>query len=294
MKRRPTSKDWLPLARADGPAVEAPTGEAFRTEWIDFDRGIRVGNLEPHERITRILKFRLEEEYGTGFVTDRWGRGVYWQWICWVPRADRDAKPLSSSVNFGCAKLFISQDRPARVFQCGLQVERGAESASRYSADSASRYSADSGEGEVVLQDDWDWHRLMRQCAAKTPLDDELHRLVRKEGFVARIWGWPGAPSFTAANYRSAAQIRQAARKAPRDRWAGFQLYYPMPEPEVRATGGYDFVQAIMGAFSEVIPAMNLCMQVTLAPARPLSAPGPGSATPSGTARGRQRPASGR
>ena len=275
MKRRPTGADWLPLAHTEGRAVEAPTGEAFRTEWIDFEKGIRVGNLEPHERITRILKFRLEEEYGTGFVTDRWGRGVYWQWICWVPRADRDAKPVSSNVNFGCAKLFISQDRPARVFQCGLQVERGA---SRYSADSG-----ESGAGDVPLQEDWDWHRLLKQCAAHTPLDDQLRRLVGKEGFVARVWGWPGAPSFTAANYKSALQIRQAARTAPRDRWIGFQLYYPMPEPEVRATGGFDFVQAIMGAFSEVIPAMNLCMQVTLASARPRSALGRGSAIPSGT-----------
>jgi hypothetical protein len=239
-----------------------------------------VGNLEPHERITRILKYRLEEEYGTGFVTDRWGRGVYWQWICWVPRADREAKPISSHVNFGCAKLFISQDRAARVFQCGLQVERGAE--------------AGSGADEVVLQDDWDWHRLIRQCAAKTPLDEELGRLVRREGFTARVWGWPGAPSLTAGNYRSAGQIREAARKAPRDVWAGFQLYYPMPEREVRATGGYDFVQAVMGAFSEVIPAMNLCMQVTLASTRPLSVRGRGSGTPSGTAPGKRPPVSGR
>ena len=276
MKRRPTVKDWLPLARTERGAAELPTGAAFRPEWIDFEKGIRVGNLEPHERITRILKFRLEEEYGTGFVTDRWGRGVYWQWICWVPRADRDAKPISSGVNFGCAKLFISQDRPERVFQCGLQVERGAEA----------------GKGDVVLQEDWDWHRLMKQCAAHTPLDAELHRLVKREGFIARIWGWPGAPSFTKANFTSALQVRQAARKGPRDRWAGFQLYYPMPEPEVRATGGYDFVQAIMGAFSEVIPAMNLCMQITLAPAVKLTVPGRGSAILSGTAPGRLPPAS--
>lgn len=79
MKKRPTGKDWLPLVRAEGRAVEAPTGEAFRTEWIDFEKGIRVGNLEPHERITRILKYGLEEGYGTDFVTDRWGRGVFWQ-----------------------------------------------------------------------------------------------------------------------------------------------------------------------------------------------------------------------
>jgi hypothetical protein len=32
--------------------TDVTTGEAFRPEWTDFDRGIRVGNLEPHESIT--------------------------------------------------------------------------------------------------------------------------------------------------------------------------------------------------------------------------------------------------
>ena len=124
MKRRPTQKDWLPLSKAERVA-EVPTGEAFRVAWIDFDHGIRVGNLEPHERITQILKFGLEQRYGTPFVTDRWGRGVFWQWICWLPRANREAKPVSSRVNFGCAKFFISADREASIFQSGLQIERG-------------------------------------------------------------------------------------------------------------------------------------------------------------------------
>ena len=61
MRNRPTSRDWLPLAKTAGGAAEVPTGEAFRPAWIDFERGIRVGNLEPHERITRIIKHRLEE-----------------------------------------------------------------------------------------------------------------------------------------------------------------------------------------------------------------------------------------
>ena len=93
MKRRSSAEHWLPLAKAGGRAAELPTGEAFRREWIDFERGIRVGNLEPHERITQILKFHLEQRYQTSFVMDRWGRGVYWQWICWLPRANREAKP---------------------------------------------------------------------------------------------------------------------------------------------------------------------------------------------------------
>ncbi len=136
-------------------AAGLPTGEAFRPEWIDFERGIRVGNLEPHERITQILKYRLEQLYGTGFVTDRWGRGVYWQWICWLPRANRQAKPLSSAYNFGCAKLFIGLDREQRVFQFGLQVERGYLAASEYAGN--------------TLQKDWDWHRLVRRLAGGQP-----------------------------------------------------------------------------------------------------------------------------
>ena len=74
-----SAKDLLPRAKSSAGAAELPTGEAFRPEWIDFEHGIRVGNLEPHERITQILKFHLESRHRTPFVTDRWGRGVYWQ-----------------------------------------------------------------------------------------------------------------------------------------------------------------------------------------------------------------------
>jgi len=65
-------------------------------------------------------------------------------------RANRQAKPLSSGYNFGCAKLFIGMDREKRVFQFGLQVERGYLASSAY-------------EGNT-LQKDWDWHRLVRAC----------------------------------------------------------------------------------------------------------------------------------
>ena len=253
MKRRATEKDWLPLARTETPAQELPTGEGFRPEWIDFERGIRVGNLEPHERITRILKYRLESRYRTGFVTDRWGRGVYWQWICWLPRADREAKPLSAGANFGCAKLFISVQRPARVFQCGLQVERGF-------------VSGRPGIPGIILRDDWDWHRLLAQCAKGTLLEEEMRRLLAREGFTARVEGEGVDAVFTAGNFTSARQVRAAARRCPLNGWAGFQLFYPMPEREVKASRGYELVQGILGVFSEVTEAMNQCMQVRLEP----------------------------
>ncbi len=251
MPRKPSSRDVLPLSKAPKTSAGAPTGEAFRSEWIDFDHGIRVGHLEPHERITRILKHRLEERHGVPFVTDRWGRGVYWQWICWLPRPNREAKPLSSAFNFGCSKLYIMTDRTDRIFHCGLQVERGF-------ASGKPDYPG------ALLAGDWDWHRLMKGCAAGTELDAEIRRLVLREGFCVNVHGGDGDVHFDKESFTSSARIRSAARRFPADRWAGFQLYYPMPEREVRASGGYELVQAVLGAFGEVLPAMNLCMQVKL------------------------------
>ena len=90
---------------------------AFRSEYLDFDRGIRVGHLDSEERITQIIKSRLTERHGARMICDRWGRGVYWQWICWVPEPNRRAKPTSSVYNFASAKFFVSVDREERVFQ---------------------------------------------------------------------------------------------------------------------------------------------------------------------------------
>ena len=245
------------------PAAELPTGEAFRPEWIDFSHGIRVGNLEPHERITQILKFHLETRHGAPFITDRWGRGVYWQWICWLPRANRAAKPVSNRVNFGCAKLFISADGESKVFKSGLQVERG--------------YAAGPEAAEPWgLRDDFDWHRLVKQCRPGTILDRELRRLVQDEGFVAAVIGEEDAGGLTVRNVSGAAQVRAALKRCPPRNWAGFQLYYPMPEREVRACTGYELVQAIAGVFDQVTAAMNCCMDVPLArvSSPPRKAPG--------------------
>lgn len=250
-KRQSSAADWLPLARMGKRPDELPTGEAFQPEWIDFARGIRVGNLEPHERITQILKFHLERDYGVPFVMDRWGRGVFWQWICWLPRPNREAKPLSYDVNFGCAKLFIAANQAKQVFQSGVQIERG------YAAEPAPFPGC-------LLQADWDWHRLIRQCARGSALDRELHRLLGREGFVAEVGDWESNAVFAADNFTSAAQLRSAARAFSARRWAGFQLYYPMPAKEVAACTGHELVKAICAVFAEVIPAMNACMQVGL------------------------------
>lgn len=243
----------MPLWKSHGGEEDLPTGEAFRTEWIDFENGIRVGNLEPHERITQILKFHLETQFNTRFVIDRWGRGQYWQWICWLPRANREAKPVSSDVNFGCAKLFIMVDRDESIFKCGLQVERGTATGRGNRAD-------------WELQDDWDWHRLLKQCRKGSALDTELRRLIVREGFSANVGSWEPVLVLTADNYHSASQIKRAAAKCVKNDWAGFQLYYPMPQDEVESCAGPDLVKAMLAAFNEVIPSMNECMQVGLEP----------------------------
>jgi hypothetical protein len=233
------------------PAIPA-AALAFRPEYLDFRRGIHVGNLEDNERITRILKLELESRYGQPFVTERWGRGVYWQWIGYLPRANREAMPLSSHVSFGCSKFFISVDTEEKCFKCGMQVERGYVKAPR-------------GYRECQLRSDWDWRRLVGSLQPRSPMERELKRLVLREGFILRGGSWETeAACFSRNNFPSLQKLRRLLAAAPAAHWAGFQLYYPMSEDEVRASTGLDLVESMLAVFREVTPAMNLCMQIQL------------------------------
>jgi len=224
----------------------------FRPEFLDFRRGIRVGNLEDHERITRILKLALEERYGQAFVTERWGRGAYWQWIGYLHRANREAKPLSSGASFGCAKFFLMVDTEAELFCCGMQVERG-------------YLRAPPERRDCRLAADWDWRRLRKALRAGGAMDRELDRLVRREGFRIHAGAWESeSGEFTRANYRGVAAVRRALDRAPANRWTGFQVYYAMTAAAVRATRGADLVESILAVCGEVTPVMNLCSQVRL------------------------------
>ena len=228
---------------------------AFRHEFLDFDRGIHVGNLTEHERITRILKLALEARYGQPFVTERWGRGVYWQWIGFLPRANRLAKPISSDVSFGCSKFFLSMDTEERSADFGLQIERGYEKAPRESRG-------------FQLRPDWDWHRLVASLKPKSALARELDRLVRREGFLLHAGSWEGeAARFSKADYPGPAKLRQILGAAPKNRWAGFQIYYRIKERDVLSSTGLDLVESMLAVYREVVPAMNLCMQIQLAEA---------------------------
>ncbi len=223
----------------------------FRPEFLDFDRGIRVGNLEEHERITRILKTALEMRYEQPFVTERWGRGVYWKWIGFLTRANRSAKPLSSDVSFGCSKFFLMVDHDDRLFKCGLQIERGFLKASRESR-------------AFQLRDDWDWHRLLAGLRPRSPLDEQIKRLL-DDGFRLYAGAWDGdSCDYSSSDYPGAAKLRRRLEAAAPNRWAGFQLFFPMTEDEVRGATGLDLVESMLAVFDEVAPAMNLCMQSPL------------------------------
>ena len=223
----------------------------FIPDYLDFQRGIRVGNLQDNERITRILKLAIEDACQEPFVTERYGRGVYWQWIGFISRANRAAKPVSSNVSFGCSKFFLTVDPHDNLFKCGFSVERGFIKASP-------------DYGDIILKPDWDWNRLLKQCKAKGSLYDELKRLVMREGFVIDAGCWDDRATFRKKNLPEPAQLVRALRSAPDDAWAGFSVYYPMKEKEVLSASGADLVDSMLAVFREVTPAMNECMQIRL------------------------------
>lgn len=236
-------------ARRVAKDLPLPLRPAFRREFLDFERGIRMGGLEPNERITQVLKACLVARHDQPFLIDKWGRGRYWRWISWLPRADRDAKPRSSGYSFSCAKFFISLFPGDAVFKAGMQVERAALRPGRGPAD------------EVRLADDWDWHRLLKGLRKGVPLADELHHLVSREGFTIRAGPFSNMAEFRGSKWGGVDAVRKACRAMPDREWGGFQLYYPTPEEEVRAMTGTDVVAAVLAVFDEVAPAMNRVMQ---------------------------------
>ena len=223
----------------------------FQNEFLDFQKGIRVGNLEENQRITRILKLALVARYGEEFVTERFGRGIYWQWIGFVPRSNRASKPISSKSSFGCSKFFLMIDPKDHLFKCGFSVERG-------------MVTTPPKFPQTQLQPDWDWHRLLDRLTPGSPLEKELKRLVVREGFSIEAGNWENRYTVSGGKFSGAEQLKNILVAAPPDEWAMFQVYYPMCEKDIRASTGADLVDAMMSIFYETTKAINLCMQVQL------------------------------
>ena len=76
---------------------------------------------------------------------------------------------------------------------------------------------------------------------------------------------WETEPAcFSRDNFPSMQKLRGLLGAAPAAHWAGFQLYYPMSEDDVRASTGLDLVESMLAVFREVTPVMNLCMRIQL------------------------------
>jgi len=104
---------------------------------------------------------------------------------------------------------------------------------------------------------------MPRHSASREGSVGDVRLLGAREASAASVTG-ARAVRFTRKCFKGAAQIRSAARAAPPADWEGFSLFYPMPEKETRSSSGYDLVRGSLGAFGEVTPAMNLCMQAPL------------------------------
>ena len=107
-------------------------------------------------------------------------------------------------------------------------------------------------------------HQTAETALSLAPMERELVRLLRQDGFVARIGDWEKMNAFDAKNFRGVRQLRDAMRGVGDRDWVGFQLYYPFREKELRAMNGLELVQSMTAVFAELVPAMNLWMQVPM------------------------------
>jgi hypothetical protein len=92
-----------------------------------------------------------------------------------------------------------------------------------------------------------------------------MRRLVLHEGFRLFVGSWESEPGqFSHENFPGVTKLRRLLDAAPKNHWAGFQLFYPMTEEEVRSATGVDLVESMLAVFREVTPLMNLTMQIEL------------------------------
>ena len=222
----------------------------FRSAYLDFDRGIRVGHLAVEARLTQIIKSRLTARYGVRMLCDRWGRGLYWQWLCWVPEPNKKAKPLSAGHNFGSTKFYVTLDRAQRLFHAGVQVERAPKHPD--------------AQWPLTVETDWDWHVLLKALREEA-LPRHLHRLFSAKGFVF-AWARMRRARNTPRPPGTSTRVDARRNGLVPMRGAGSSCFGRCPSRKFRATPRPELVEAIMAVFAEVTPVMNLCMYAPCLP----------------------------
>ncbi len=238
------------MRRRDLTEAVLPDGSAFRTEWIEIGRGIRVGHLRPEERFTRIVKFRLHRRYGRDFLVDRWGRGSIWPTVWFVPRENRRAKSAAGRGHFSCAKFYAAAPPGEEVFRAGFHIESGL----RRSPDRP----------ELERKNDWDWHRFLRALRRNDAFDEHLRRLVRRDGFSVSV-GFFDRRTFPADSFEGSRTILRAIRKQDPDGWTGVLIDYGWNAGEIASMNGPELIDAVMAVYDELYDIMNACLQIPIA-----------------------------
>ncbi|MDP3981306.1 MAG: hypothetical protein Q8Q33_07840, partial [Chlamydiota bacterium] len=146
---------------------------AFQPSFIDFKKGIRVGHLDENARLSRILKNALHEIFGEVFLVDRWGRGVYWEYIWFTPQRSWKKKNIKGRGHFESAKFFVGLDSKLKEFRAGIHIESG--------------YTRSVEEPRYQRNDQWDWNRMMKTLKGNTHLHAILKQLINEEQFRLQI-----------------------------------------------------------------------------------------------------------
>lgn len=249
----PADKPWIPKKKLTQPQSIPLVHPDFRPEFLDFKRGgIRMGNIEPNQRITQIIKAALEDRYQTPMVIDKWGRGTYWKWICWLSRQSRAAKPTSGKLSFACAKFYIALDGDDQTFEAGIQIERALLASAPADEDPA--------HGGVRTQDDWDFYNLLRGMRKGSPIYEFIARLVGQDGFTVRTGPFSQMIESRGSKPPPAARLKRSLQSIPPDEWGGFQVCYVFRRQELIGMSGDDIIQTILSIFHELAPLMNRLM----------------------------------
>ena len=106
-------------------------------------------------------------------------------------------------------------------------------------------------------------------------MERELRRLILREGFSLFVGSWETEiGQFSKENLPGVTGLRRLLDAAPKNHWAGFQLFYPMTREEVRSATGVELVESMLAVFREVTPLMNMTMQIELEEGFPLVSKG--------------------
>lgn len=225
--------------------------DLFKNEFIDFKHGIRVGHLEKEQRITQILKEQLLKIFKEDFIIDHWGRGIFWPYIWFCPRANLKAKKFEGSGQFPSAKYFIGVDSERSLFLSGFYVESGYEKAE---------------EPRYQRNEDWDWNHFINRLKNEPSFQKELERLIVKEGFELAIGFEENLNVFNRKNFQGLQPIRDEIERRLREDWVVVQVYYPLSGKELKSMKGDDIVQSIIGIWIELVQLLNGCLDRCVSP----------------------------